>query len=248
MVTAPVGFHCPPCVRAAPGVHTLRDTRPAATVTVVLIALNAAAFLPALGGAGAAIGSANPLARDFALVGPAVAEGEWWRLVASGFLHYGIVHIGFNMVILYQLGLMLEPALGRLRFATLYLTALLGGAFGALVLQPEAFTAGASGAVFGLMGAAVVGMRHRGVDPTQSGIPALLAINLVLTFAIPGISIGGHLGGLAGGAAAGAVLFATEGPGATRRATGVAGCVLIAAAAVAGSLITATTPLVPMLG
>ena len=114
------------------------------------------------------------------------------------------------MFVLFQLGTLLEPALGRLRFAALYVTALLGGAVGALLLDPNALTAGASGAVYGLMGAAVLGLRRRGVDPFRTGLGGLLVINLLLTFIIPGISVGGHLGGLAAGAVAGWTLFATE--------------------------------------
>ncbi len=235
MITAPVGFQCRECVRQAPPVQSLRSLATRPVVTYALIAVSVAAFVPSLG-AGAGPGS-NPLAVDFALYGPAVAAGEWWRLVTSGFLHYGFIHLAFNMIILVQLGAMLEPTLGRLRFGVLYATALLGGSFGALLLQPGARTAGASGAVFGLMGAAVVGMRRRGVDPMQSGIGGLLAINLVLTFLIPGISIGGHLGGLAGGAAAGALLFASDDRDRAKRSAGVAGCVVLACVAFAGSVL-----------
>ncbi|MDP8987896.1 MAG: rhomboid family intramembrane serine protease [Actinomycetota bacterium] len=237
MITAPVGFQCPDCVRQGPPVRTLRSLATRPVITYALIAASVAAFLPSLAAGPAAGPGGNPLAIDFALYGPAVASGEWWRLVTSGFLHYGLIHLAFNMIILVQLGAMLEPALGRLRFGALYATALLGGSLGALLLQPGARTAGASGAVFGLMGAAVVGMRRRGVDPMQSGIGGLLAINLVLTFLIPGISIGGHLGGLAGGAAAGVLLFATDGRDWGRQLAGVAGCVVLAAAAFAGSIL-----------
>jgi len=98
---------------------------------------------------------------------------------------------------------LLEPAFGRIRFGLLYLAALLGGSVGALILEPNALTAGASGAVFGLMAAAVVALRRRGVGLLQSNIGVLLLINLVLTFTVGGISIGGHLGGMAAGAVAG---------------------------------------------
>jgi membrane associated rhomboid family serine protease len=160
-------------------------------------------------------------------------------------MHFGLIHILFNMLILFQLGSMLEPTLGRARFALLYAAALLGGSFGALLLDPDAFTAGASGAVYGLMGAAFLGMRRRGVDPMQSGLGGLLVINLLLTFVIPGISIGGHLGGLLAGGAAGAALFATEGADAGRRALGGAAAAAVAAVATFGALMTAATPLWP---
>ncbi|HEV2811138.1 MAG TPA: rhomboid family intramembrane serine protease [Acidimicrobiales bacterium] len=243
MISAPVGFQCPSCVKHGPDVRSLKTlvTRP--VVTLALIAVNVALFVPTLGGGLG--GGSQGLTEALALNGPDVAAGEWWRLITSGFLHYGLIHVGFNMVILYQLGTMLEPALGRVRFAVLYAAALLGGAFGALLLDPNAFTAGASGAVYGLMGAAFFGMRRRGVDPMQSGLGGLLLINLLLTFLIPGISIGGHLGGLAAGAAAGGMLFATEGRDAGRRALGTAATVAVAAAATIASLVTASTPLWP---
>jgi membrane associated rhomboid family serine protease len=145
------------------------------------------------------------------------------------------------MFILFQLGLLLEPALGRLRFATLYVAALLGGACGALLLDPNALTAGASGAVFGLMAAAVLGLWRRGVDPFRTGIGGLLAINLLLTFVIPGISVGGHLGGLAAGAAAGAALFATERTP-RDRVLGTAAVAVLAVALFAGGLWLASNP------
>ncbi|MBW3580855.1 MAG: rhomboid family intramembrane serine protease [Actinobacteria bacterium] len=245
MISASVGFQCPECVAQAPPVHTMRSLAPSPVVTVALIAVSVAVFVPSLGGGAPLDGGGGDLVTHLALHGPEVADGQWWRLITSGFLHFGLIHLGFNMVLLYQLGSMLEPELGRVRFAALYTTALLAGSFGALLLQPEARTAGASGAVFGLMGAAFIGMRRRGIDPMQSGIGGLLVINLLLTFAIPGISVGGHLGGLAGGAVAAAVLFATEGGDAARRAAGVVGCAALAAAAVAGSVLTATTPLWP---
>jgi membrane associated rhomboid family serine protease len=218
MISAPVGFQCPECVKGSPAVRGLRTLRRDPYVTMVLIAANVAVFLA---------GMADPARqqRDLGLAGPPVAGGEWWRIVSSGFLHFDLLHIGFNMVLLWWLGQMLEPALGRIRFGLLYACALLSGSLGVLLLDPGALTGGASGAVFGLMGAAFLLMRRRGVDPMQSGIGGLLVVNLLLTFARPGISIGGHLGGLVGGAAAAALLDATEGRrwlGAAVLAVGVA--------------------------
>jgi membrane associated rhomboid family serine protease len=214
MVTAPVGFQCPECVKGAPPVRRYSELRAATErppVTSAIVAVNAIVFVLSLGGGGNALGrSFNRLTLDYALNGPAVADGEWYRLVTAGFLHYGLIHVGFNMLILWQLGQLLEPSLGRVRFGLLYLAALLGGSVGALLLSPDAFTAGASGAVFGCMGAAVVALKRRGVGVLQSSIGGLLAVNLLLTFAISGISIGGHLGGLAVGAAAGFVLDRTD--------------------------------------
>ena len=227
MVQASVGFQCPSCARSGPpGPRPLRRLGRDPYVTWAIIAACVAVFLPSLA-AGAALAGRGDLdvAGELALNGPAVADGDWWRLLTSGFVHYGLLHIGFNMFVLLQLGTLLEPALGRLRFAALYATALLGGSCGALLLDPNALTAGASGAVYGLMGAAVLGLRRRGIDPFRTGLGGLLVINLLLTFVIPGISVGGHLGGLAAGAVAGGALFATEDT-ARDRALG-AGAVLV---------------------
>ena len=110
------------------------------------------------------------------------------------------------MLALYVLGELLEPAVGRLRFGLIYFASLLAGSFGALLLEPTAPTVGASGAVFGLMGAAFVVMRSRGINPMESGLGLWIGLNLLITFTIPNISIGGHLGGLVGGALAALLL------------------------------------------
>ena len=110
------------------------------------------------------------------------------------------------MLALYVLGEMLEPAVGRLRFGLIYFASLLAGSFGALLLEPTSPTVGASGAVFGLMGAAFVVMRSRGVNPMESGLGLWIGLNLLITFTIPNISIGGHLGGLVGGVLAALLL------------------------------------------
>ena len=135
-----------------------------------------------------------------------VAHGQCWRLVTSGFLHENLLHIGFNMYVLYILGMMLEPALGRLRFGVIYGVSLLTGSLGALLVSPHVLTVGASGAVFGIMGAAAVEMRARQIPVMQSGVGGLILINLVISFTLPGISWGGHIGGLIGGALAALIL------------------------------------------
>jgi membrane associated rhomboid family serine protease len=147
---------------------------------------------------------------DLVLDAPDVANGELWRTVTGGFLHaqgsFGFIHIGFNMYLLYILGQMLEPSLGKWRFGGIYFASLLTGAFGAIALSSaHTYTVGASGAVFGLMGAGVVFLRARGIDPMQSGLGPTILINLAFPFLFPGlnVSIGGHLGGLVGGALAG---------------------------------------------
>jgi membrane associated rhomboid family serine protease len=201
MTPTPVGMRCPECSRERTRVRTARTLTDEPVVTYLLIALNVAAYLGSLaGGAGVASRGGGTVVDKGALFGPAIADQhEYWRLVTSAFLHAGLLHIGFNMYLLYILGTLLEPALGRARFAALYFTSLLGGSFGALLVSPDSLTVGASGAVFGLMGAAVVIMRARGFDPMASGIPALIVINLLFTLFFPGVSIGGHVGGLAAG-------------------------------------------------
>jgi membrane associated rhomboid family serine protease len=126
--------------------------------------------------------------------------GEWWRLITAGFLHFGIIHIAFNMYLLYMLGQMLEPAIGRVRFLLVYLAGLLGGSAGSLIIDGNALAGGASGAVFGLMGLAFVGYYLNGANPLNTSIGTLLMLNLFITFLFPRISIGGHLGGAAAGA------------------------------------------------
>ena len=239
MTPTPVGMRCPECAQQKTEVKTMSSVRSGAdpVVTYVLIALNVIAFVAELGsGSAVAEGGGGRVVDDGALFGPAIANGhEYWRLITGGFLHAGIIHILFNMYFLYVLGQQLEPAAGRVRFAVLYFTSMLTGSFGALLLEPDSFTVGASGAVFGLMGGAVVALRARGINPMESGLGMVILLNLGITFIIPGISIGGHLGGLAGGLIAGYLLFEV---GERRRADILAlgGCVALAALAVAGSI------------
>ena len=216
MHQASVGFHCPECTRS--GKQKVVSARSLVTRPVVafaLIAANVAVFVADLMSpivnvqsvADLAFRGMHQITADGALYGPAVAEGEWWRVITGGFLHANLLHIGFNMFLLYQLGMLLEPAVKRWGFGVLYLMSLLGGSFLTLVLDNDAVTIGASGAVFGLMGATFVAMRSRGINPFQTGIGPLILINLVFTFAVPGISIGGHIGGLITGAVGAWILW-----------------------------------------
>jgi membrane associated rhomboid family serine protease len=242
MTPTPVGMRCPECARERTPVRTMRDMQTEPTVTYVLIAINVIAFVAELAsGGGVASRGGGTIINDGALNGPAIADqNEYWRLITSGFLHAGLIHIAFNMYLLYVLGQILEPAIGRLRFAALYFTSLFAGSFGALVAEPHALTVGASGAVFGLMAGAVIAMRARGFDPMASGIPALILINLVFSFLFPGISIGGHIGGLIGGAAAAfALVEVGERPGMS--AVGAIICGAIAVGSVAGAIAVAGT-------
>lgn len=212
MQTASVGFHCPECAHGGrQKVYTRANWSDALRRPVVaqaLVAANAAVFAAGLADSATnAVAGRGGFAVDGGLFGPAVADGEWYRIVTSGFLHAGLMHLLFNMLALWNLGTVLEPALGRARFALVYAVSLLTGSLGVLVLSPDSLTVGASGAVFGLMGALVIAQRARGIDPWSSGLGSVLGINLLFTFAIPGISIGGHLGGLLGGLLAGWLLL-----------------------------------------
>jgi membrane associated rhomboid family serine protease len=132
-----------------------------------------------------------------------VAHGEWYRIITAAFLHGGPIHLAFNMIALWQAGTLLEGRVGRLRFGLIYVVAVLGGGFGALLLSPERFAVGASGGVFGLFGALFVAERKGMFGRAGSSFGLVIAINLFLTVAIPGISLGGHLGGLAAGTVVG---------------------------------------------
>jgi membrane associated rhomboid family serine protease len=208
MNQASVGFHCPECAKKGKQkVYTAANLVSRPYVTFTLIAINIVVFLLDQSMTSDRRTGAQDLSDRGFLYGQFVADGDWWRPITSGFLHVNIIHIGFNMFLLFQLGMLLENAIGRVSYATLYFTALLGGSFLVLVLDPGDATVGASGAVFGLMGAAFVGLRSRGIDPFSTGIGSLIVLNLVFTFALPGISIGGHIGGLLAGAAGGWLLF-----------------------------------------
>ncbi len=211
MIEAPVGYQCVECVReAARRQPRVRLGANPVRVTQALIAVNAAVFIIAAAVTGDLSlwgGGVTSVHRDFALFGPSVAEGEWWRIVSSAFLHYGLLHLGMNMLILMWVGRLLEPAVGGWRFALVYFAALFGGALGALLIEPTGFTAGASGAVLGAAGTAVVAERSGGARWQDSGIMVFLVLNVVLSLLIPRVSVGGHFGGLAIGLLCGLLLW-----------------------------------------
>jgi membrane associated rhomboid family serine protease len=218
MTVTPVGMRCPECASQRTQVRRIGGglRAGAAPATYALIAINVAAFVAELAG-GASLGSfsgGGTLVRDAGLNGPAVADGDWWRIVTAGFLHVNLIHIGFNMFALFILGTFLEPGIGTPRFLGVYFVSLLAGSFGALLLTPHATTVGASGAIFGLMAAAFIVARHRGLEQLASQIGFFVIINLAFTLGVAGISVGGHLGGLIGGALAALLITFAE-----RRAT-----------------------------
>lgn len=216
MHSSPVGMRCPDCAaQRTKVIDARRSLNPQLTdvapVTAVLIALNVIVFLAELVTGGAADGVSSQISGSVlqhgVFYGPAVADGEWWRTVSSGFLHLGFLHIGMNMLLLFFLGRLLEASIGGVRFAAIYFASLVAGSLGSLLIEPTVAAAGASGAVFGMMGAALVASRSRGINPWESGIGGLVVLNLLLTFAVPGIAKGGHVGGLIGGLIMGYLLI-----------------------------------------
>ncbi|MDE0749441.1 MAG: rhomboid family intramembrane serine protease [Acidimicrobiales bacterium] len=271
MHQADVGFHCPSCVGPVVVGHQ-RRRRWAASPSLasahrdpiairVVIALNAAAFLYALSRGASLAGSLGDVGVDFGLVGfgckafigqmcigpLGVDEGEWWRLATSAFLHAGLLHIGFNMFLAWMLGNALERLHGPVRFLGLYTGSLAAGSLGVLLMAPTTLTVGASGAVFGLMGATVVHQYRRGINPWSSGIGTLVVVNLLFTFGRPGISIGGHLGGLLGGAVLAWLVDESDRRGLPRR-LGTAMTCAFALACFAGGIWAAANWYDPLLG
>jgi membrane associated rhomboid family serine protease len=232
-----IGSLCPECVKAGrpPAAERMRRwnaTRPM-VATYVLIAINVAVAIYTLTSPEVPRSNVREGELNLAVSRHFVDIGEWYRIFTSGFTHFGIFHLVMNMFSLYFLGQLVEPALTRTKYVMLYFASLLAGTAGALVLEPDfGITAGASGAIFGLLGAAAIALKQRGIGLFQTGIGMTLVLNLVLTFGIDGISIGGHLGGLLGGAICGYVMLAPRQRGFPKWA-GYATPAVVAAVAVA---------------
>ena len=277
-IEAPVGYQCTRCAEGGQPVRRMVDVVQHAPVTRALVGVIAVLFVvttaaPEITGTfglrpilltpagvevlASAVGWYEPgaLAR---------AVGEPWLLVTSGFLHANLMHVGFNGLLLWQLGHLLEPLLGRGRYLALYAAGLFGGGLGVVLVSwistlagisgiemvarvfggnPFQITIGASGAVFGLMGAAMVVLRARGVNPWRTSIGTLVGLNLVLTFLFPNISVGGHLGGLLAGVLAGKLLLVDREQAASRRnrVFAIAAAMAISSIAMAGFTVAALT-------
>jgi membrane associated rhomboid family serine protease len=222
MTPTSVGMRCPECARqktqvrrvSSPGVMGYERW----SATNILISINVVFFVAELlsgvtlgGGAsdynswvfqhlslfGLALTGHNPYSAPFN------GNHEYWRLLTSGFLHEGLIHIALNMLSLWFVGRVLEPAVGKVNFLAIYFAALLAGSFGALLFEPRTPTLGASTAIFGIFGALIVVAYRRGIPLWQSGLGPMLLINLVFTLTVSDISIGGHIGGLVAGVLAG---------------------------------------------
>jgi membrane associated rhomboid family serine protease len=201
----------------------LASSRVLAPATYTLIGINLAVFLwMALAGSQALSGHITQLHADLGLSkailqghvlnldGAPIPAHQWYRLITAGFIHFGVFHVGMNMLLLFQLGALLERALGGVKLTAIYFASLLAGSLGVLLVDSGGLTGGASGAVFGLMAGAAVGLHRRGINVFSTGIGTTLLLNLVLTFSISGISIGGHVGGAIGGAICGWFMLAPQ--------------------------------------
>lgn len=208
-------------------------------VTKAIIGLNLLAFLLTVSTNGGL--RLGPRGSDWVTNGFAIdALGEWWRIITGGFLHANPIHIGMNMWVLWSLGRLLEKALGSVRFGAIYGASLIAGSFGALLLDPDRSTVGASGAVYGLMGVLVIAQKAHGRSIWDTGLGTSLLINFAVTFAVPFISIGGHVGGFLGGLAAGWLVY--EAPRATgKKWIDLVGTTGLAAVFFVGGLWAATT-------
>jgi membrane associated rhomboid family serine protease len=214
---APVGIRCPdhasvrprspatrikpPTVRRAPGIALATGQAP---VTYTLIALNVLIYLVgasqggSLGEAGASVNQRGSLYYRTVLYGPFVPHNGWYRLVTAMFLHENLLHIGFNMYALWVIGRVVEQYLGTVRYLGLYFVSGLAGSAGALLQTPLSPVLGASGAIFGILGAMMI-LEWQATGRLAGQAMALVVINLGLSFVIPGVSWGGHVGGLIGG-------------------------------------------------
>ena len=242
MRSASVGFHCPACVtQGGQRVYRGRDLRPGKQATMTLLVLNAVLFLAQMA---TGAGSLNDgLTRSGWLWGPQVADGEYWRLLTSGFLHANLPHVLFNSWALWIFGPLVEQMFDRWRMLGIYLAGLFGGSALVMLFNWDRPTLGASAAVLGLGGAMVGAMTARGVSLRSNNLVGILVINLLLPLLFPGISFWGHLGGIVAGFLAGYSVSTLR----TRRApdstTAVALAGIVSALAVLGAVAAGTAGL-----
>lgn len=243
---APVGLRCPDHATVSgparvPRPHARVVRRPQlhvgdAIVTRVLVAVIVLIYLAQLGGGAGVNADSGWIFENGALFGPLVADGEWWRLITTAFLHYGPIHLALNALALWWLGAPVEMVIGRARYVLLYFVSGLAGSAGALLLDPTAVTVGASGAIFGMLGAGLI-LEWRATGSIAGQYLTLIVINLAFSIGFSGrISLGGHVGGLVGGVL-GTLVLARFGRGHAAYGrvglAGVAGLVAIGVASVA---------------
>ena len=245
MTPTPVGMRCPECSRDRTKVKTARSVRAGGSLqrysmTQILIAINVLVFV-AETATGTPLGGVSQsgvgtIYSHGALYGPYIHFlHQYYRLLTGGFLHDGLLHILFNMVFLYFVGPGLEAAVGRVNFVAIYFASLFAGSFGALLFQADIPTVGASGALFGLLGALIVIAYYRGISIWQSGLGLTLVINIVFSLSVNGVSIGGHLGGVVGGAICGWLYMELVDRRRMRPAF-LVGCAIVAVASIAAAI------------
>ena len=226
MTPAPVGHHCPTCL--AEGRKESKRIRPLTrprSVTTTLLVINVAVFgIDAVLGA---LGRPRMLLEAGAMVPLLIVDGEWWRLITAMFLHITLLHVAFNSLALYVFGQLIESSLGSRRMLTLYLvTGFAASAASFAFGSAQVAAAGASGAIFGMLGAWLAyNLRRRSLSLARSNIQSamlLIGINLLFGFTVPGIDNVAHIGGLVAGVAAG-LLIEGVGRGAMRAASPVVG-------------------------
>ncbi len=232
-VETPVGMRCRECAGAPRGMRAVAQRltpRRANAFTMALIVANVVMFIlqevTRTPGAGGLRGGVTEWGWIY---GPWVSDGEWYRIITGAFLHGSILHIVLNMFVLWQLGTILETSIGSIRFGLIYLVSVVWGSAGALIADPLVPTVGASGGVFGLFAALVI-LQWRLQGSVSPDLGLFLVLNLVMTFTVPGISVGGHVGGLASGGVAVLVLLALGGgtlQAPRIRASAVAGAIVL---------------------
>jgi membrane associated rhomboid family serine protease len=206
MVFAAVGIKCPECAGTPTGAKKTavkaRSYTAVSTdfiVTKALIGLNVLVFLVQVVQSGSFTQPFSEIFFRGALAAPPIAhDDQWYRLVTCAFLHGSVLHIFFNMLMLWWFGRPLEHLLGRGRFLAIYFISILAGSAGALLINPDTFTVGASGAVFGILGAGLILERHN-INVFGGSALIIVILNLALSFTLNSVSIGGHVGGLVGG-------------------------------------------------
>jgi membrane associated rhomboid family serine protease len=197
MRPASIGYQCPECASDSTSVirgisknsyiPNQENNQVTKFLSITLISIYVAQFV--LG---------DILISNFALFAPSISTGQWWILITAGFLHGSILHLLFNVYILWVLGSQLESILGKKQFIFIYFISLLGGSIASFLFSPfGTYSIGASGAIFGLMGAMLVVGRKKRLDISQ--VAVLVILNVVIGFVLSGIDWRAHLGGLAAG-------------------------------------------------
>ena len=197
MRSASIGYQCPKCAKdSTPVIRGINKNRfiPSQQKNIITKALSISIIV--VYAAQFVLG--DILLINFALFAPNVAMGQWWLLITAGFLHGSIIHLLFNAYILWVIGSQLENIVGSFKFTIIYFFSLIGGSLASYLFSPfGSYSVGASGAIFGIMGAMLIVGRKHNLDISQ--ITTLVAINVVLGFVFSGIDWRAHLGGLAAG-------------------------------------------------